>query len=167
MTNNTPSDAKKHREITELESYRTTKIFSFFFFHWAVHQAIRFFQVWSPTRRFKLLTEELWLPLQCHVLFTCTHAQKSLSNKMPLLLKIAELEIQLVCREGACSGHWFFSQYCMGSLWRQTCCSVIDGKLQLKHVSFANKVTWTRIKNIKNVTRCSSVYNHTLHIFPH
>ena len=49
---------------------------------------------------------------------------------------------------------WFFSQYCIGSLWGETRCSVIDGKLQLKHASAPKKVTWTRIKNIKNVTRC-------------
>ena len=34
---------------------------------------------------------------------------------------------------------WFFSQYCIGSLWEETCCSVIDGKLQLKHASAAKK----------------------------
>jgi len=34
------------------------------------------------------------------------------------------------------------------------CCSVIDGKLQLKHVSAAEKMTLTRIRNIKNVMRC-------------
>ena len=37
-----------------------------------------------------------------------------------------------------------------GSLWGQTCCSVIDGKIQLKHTSTAK---WTRINNIKNVVR--------------
>jgi len=35
-------------------------------FYWAVHQPIAFFQVWSHTRRFKPLTEELWLPVRCH-----------------------------------------------------------------------------------------------------
>jgi len=29
-----------------------------------------------------------------------------------------------------------------GSLWGQTCCSVIDGKIQLKHASAAKTVTW-------------------------
>jgi len=29
------------------------------------------------------------------------------------------------------------------------CCSVIDGKLQLKHVSAAEKMTSTRIKTLK------------------
>jgi len=37
-----------------------------------------------------------------------------------------------------------------GSLWRQTCCSLIDGKLQLKHVLAAKKVTQTK----KKVTKC-------------
>ena len=37
---------------------------------------------------------------------------------------------------------WFFSHYCIGSLWGETCCSVIDGKLQLKHASAAKKRTW-------------------------
>jgi len=73
MTSNTPSGAKKHRESTEPESHQTAKMFSFFFFffrwassnlrdsftmvfaqnssifHWAVHQTIAFFQVWSHT----------------------------------------------------------------------------------------------------------------------
>jgi len=35
-------------------------------FHWAVHQPIAFFQVWSHARRLKPLTEELWLPLRRH-----------------------------------------------------------------------------------------------------
>jgi len=34
---------------------------------------------------------------------------------------------------------WFFSQHCIGSLWGETCCSVTDGKLQLKHASAAKK----------------------------
>ena len=47
----------------------------------AVHQPIHFFPVLSLTRRFELLTEELWLPLQRHFFFTCKHAHKSLSNE--------------------------------------------------------------------------------------
>ena len=90
-------------------------------------------------RWFELLTEELWLPLWHHFLFTCMHAHKSLGNEMSLLRKIAELEIQLVCLEWAWSGELFFSQYCIGRLWRQMCCSVIDGKFTLKHVAAAIK----------------------------
>ena len=34
---------------------------------------------------------------------------------------------------------WFLSQCCIGILWEETCCSVIDDKLQLKHASAAKK----------------------------
>ena len=47
-----------------------------------------FLQLWSLTRQFKPVTEELWLHLQCHFFFTCMHAHKSLNN-------ITELEIWL------------------------------------------------------------------------
>jgi len=43
------------------------------------------------------------------------------------------------CLKRAWSVELFFSQYYIGSLWGQTCCSVMDGKLQLKHLSAANK----------------------------
>jgi len=39
-----------------------------------------------------------------------------------------------------------------GSLWGQTCCSMIDGKIQLKPL--LKKMTWTK-KNIKTVKRCT------------
>jgi len=79
MTKNTPSGAKKQRESTEPESRQTAKMFHLLLlllvqqlrdsftmvfvqnssiFHWAVHQPIAFFQVWSHTRRFEPLTEE-------------------------------------------------------------------------------------------------------------
>jgi len=41
-------------------------------FHWAVHQPIAF-------SRFEVT--RLWLPLRCHVFFTCTHAHKPLRTK--------------------------------------------------------------------------------------
>jgi len=46
-------------------------------------------------------------------------------------------------------GVWCLKKAWFG-LWGKTCCSVIDGKLQLKHASAAKKGTWTRIKNIKS-----------------
>ena len=73
-------------------------------------------------------------------LFTCTHAHKSLSTEMQLLRKIAELEILLVCGEclkKACDSS--ANTVYIGSLWEETYCSVIDGKLQLKHASAAKK----------------------------
>ena len=45
----------------------------------------------------------------------------------------------MVCLEWAWSGEFFFSQYCIGSLWGQMCCSLIDGKLKLNHASAAKK----------------------------
>ena len=75
--------------------------------------------------------------------------------------------------------NWSLKNYGFISLWGQTCCSVIDGKLQLKHAPASKKVTYTRLKNIKNVGRVDrqkagkqgrddiinrSVYNPTLHI---
>jgi len=77
-------------------------------------------------------------PFSFHV-YECAQV---LSNEMLLLRKIAELEIQLACWQclkRAWSVELFFSQYCIGSLWGQTCCSVIDGKLQLKHATAALK----------------------------
>ena len=51
-------------------------------FSLSIAPAHRFFQVWRHTRRFELLTEELWLPLRRHVFFTHVHAHKSPSNEM-------------------------------------------------------------------------------------
>jgi len=91
MTNNTPISAKQHRESTEPESRQTANFFSFLFFlvfrrassnlldsftmvsaqnsSVSTEQCtspLLFLQVWSLTRRFEPLTEELWLPLRCH-----------------------------------------------------------------------------------------------------
>jgi len=82
---NTPSGAKMHRESTEPESRQTAKFLSSsdglvqicVLFHDGFRTkqqhfslsrapAHRFFQVWSHTRPFKPLTEELWLPLRRH-----------------------------------------------------------------------------------------------------
>ena len=55
-------------------------------FHWVVHQPIAFFQVWSHTRRFEPLTEELWLPLRRHfssrVRMRTNHSRCFVSDKM-------------------------------------------------------------------------------------
>ena len=153
---NTPSGAKEHHESTKSESHQTAKIFLFSssdrlvqicilfhdfctkqqIFHRVLHQPITFFQVWSLTRQFELLTEELWLPLWRHF-SSHVHMHRKDGNKV-YLHKVADLEIQLMCREclkTARSGKWF-SQYCIGG---QTCCSVRDGKLQFKHASAAKR----------------------------
>ena len=132
-------------------------------FHWAVHQPIAFFQVWSHTRWFEPLTE-LWLPVRRLFFFTCTHVQNHLATKY--ITQDCWIR-NTVGRLGVFEE----SQYCIGSLWGETYCSSMH--LLLK------KVTWTRMKSIKNVARCrdsrsvgmipqnSSVHNSTLHIFPH
>jgi len=86
MTNNTPNGMKKHHKSTEPESYQTAKMFlrrpssklhdpftivftqNSTILHWAVYQPIAFSQLWSLTRWFKLVTEELWLHLRRHFL---------------------------------------------------------------------------------------------------
>jgi len=52
-----------------------------FYTAWAVHQPIAFLQLWSLTKHFKPVTEELWLHLWHHFLHLYT-AHKSLSNEM-------------------------------------------------------------------------------------
>ena len=80
MTNDMPTGAKKHHESTKPPSRQMAM---FFFFrwassklrdsftmvfaqtssisHWAVHQPIAFSLLWSHSRWFKVVTEELWL----------------------------------------------------------------------------------------------------------
>ena len=111
----------------------------------AVHQPIAFSQLWSLMRWFNLVTEELWLHCDT-ILFICTHAHKSLTNKTWLLLKLeirlclwrqgsllssvvdSVFEQSLVSNSSANTAYIYW-----GSLWGQTYCSVINGKLQLKH----------------------------------
>ena len=54
-----------------------------------------------------------------------------LATKCNYNARLLNIEILLVCREclkKAWCGHWSLSQYWIGSLWGETCCSVIDGK---------------------------------------
>ena len=78
-------------------------------FHWAVHQTIAFFQVWSHTRRFEPLAEELWLlydAIFLHV-YACAQALWTLNFEL-LATKCnyyARLPILLVsgeCLKKAC-----------------------------------------------------------------
>ena len=41
-----------------------------------------------------------------------------------------------------------------GSLWEQTCCSMVDAELQLKHAPASKNSDINKTKNIKQVTRC-------------
>ena len=94
----------------------------FFFFRWAssnciIHAAafyteqstspFVFSQLWSLTRWFKPVTEELWLHLGCHFLHFM-HVHKALSSKMWLSLKDCWIRTTVACvhkdRE-SCSQH--------------------------------------------------------------
>ena len=102
--------------------------------HWAVHQPIALFQVWSLLRP----TEGLWLPLQRHIFLHVYACTQITSTEMSCFHKIAELEIQFMCGEclkRTLFGQWFFRQYCIGrplrtglllcDRWQtlaQTCC---------------------------------------------
>jgi len=67
MTNNTPSGAKKHREVPNQKVARRPKCFSNQqHFPLSSAPAHRFF----PGLKFEPLTEELWLPLRRHFFFT-------------------------------------------------------------------------------------------------
>jgi len=55
------------------------------FSHWAVHQRIAFFHVWSLSRRFQPLTEELWLPLRRHFSWIPLYTWKLACAAGPLL----------------------------------------------------------------------------------
>ena len=63
----------------------------------------------------------------------CTNHLATKCNYYARLLVCGE------CSKKAWSGQWFFSQYCIGNLWGETCCSITDGKLQLKYASAAKK----------------------------
>ena len=153
MTNSTPSGAKMHRESTEPKSRQVffrqansnlcdslTMVYApnNSIFHWAVHQPIAFFQVWSHTRQFKPLTEDLWLPLRRHFIHMYACAQ---TTKQRIVVITQDCWIRNTVGVWGVfeESLWFFSQYCIGSLWGETCCSVTDGKLQLKHASAAIK----------------------------
>jgi len=179
MTNNTPSGAKKHRESTEPESHQTAKTFFFllllqtgwFKFAWLFHDGFRtkqqhFSLSSAPAHRFfpGLKSREAIRTAHWR---TMASFRRHFSSRVRMRTNHLATKCNITqdcwirntvgvreCLKKAWSGQQFFSQYCIGSLWRQTCCTVIDDKLQLKHASAAKKVTWTNKKNIKNVTRC-------------
>jgi len=85
-----------------------------------------------------------------------------------LLLKIAEFEVAMVVcmKTGRVFGTYALLTQCCnrawscndssastayiywGSLWGQTCCSVIDGKLQFKHAPAAKKYDINKIQKM-------------------
>jgi len=144
MTNNTPV------ELKSVEKYWSTSCSSFSYlsdrFAWLFtvvfaqnNSIFHFLQVWSATRQFELLTEKLWLPLQCNFFFTCMHVHNHLATKWNYCWFRNTVTVQGVFEEvdpglvNDTSAHTAYIYW--GSLWEQTCCAVIDGKLQLKHAS--------------------------------
>ena len=63
-------------------------------FHWAVHQPIDFFQVWSHTRRFEPLTEELY-----GFLYDAIFSSRARMRTNHLATKCNYYEIRSVCGE--------------------------------------------------------------------
>ena len=114
-------------------------------FRWAVHQLITFFTALKSHEGVRTSHRRTMasfaLPFFLH-LYACAQITQQ-------LLKIAELEIWLrAWRQGAdsvfeqslVSDSWANTAYMYwGSLWGQTCCSVIDGKPHHKHAPAANK----------------------------
>ena len=108
-------------------------------------------------RQFKLVTEELWL-ISDTIFFTCTHAHKSFSNETKTIQvqfcawRVEESVIHCWLGVGTVIRCWLglgtvindssanilHTSY-WESLWGQTCCSVIDAKLQLKHACASKK----------------------------
>ena len=105
----------------------------------------------NHTRHFEPPTEELWLPLRRHFSSCVRMHTNHLATKCNYYKRANDCWIRntVGVRGVFEESLGFFSQYCIGNLWGETCCSVIDGKLQLKHASAAKKMTWTRIKTLK------------------
>jgi len=103
--------------------------------HRAVHQLVTYSQLWSLTRWFELVTEQLWLHLWHHFV----HFYTMKCNYL-LFMKTGRVCHPLLT--WWLNGVWsmVLQPYIYwGSLWGQTFCSVIDGKLQLKHAPAAKK----------------------------
>ena len=121
-----------------------------------LHQPIAFSQLWSLMRWFKPVYVTPFLHL-----YTCTpvwmghkwtlnlepwtlatiHNNNCWSRAMVGVFGDRERLSSIVDEQT--SSQWLFSQYCIyiywGSLWGQTCFSVLDGKLQRKHTPAARK----------------------------
>ena len=109
----------------------------------------------------------LWYCKSTYQAYWKLHTCANLLATTQLLFKINELEIQLcawrqgeslasivdsVFKESLINDSSANTAYIYwGSLWGQTCCSVIDGELQLKHASAAKKSDINKTKSTKNV----------------
>ena len=148
MTYNTPSRVKKHNESTEPKSCKMAKmcvsssspfssdglVQNVWLSRWFSHKTIAFYteQYSKPSlfhnfeaswggsnqslRNYAFISDAIFKK-------TCMHVriQDSWIRNMVVVFGIH------------CPGQWFFSQYCIHLLRKprgQTCCSVVDGKLQ-------------------------------------
>jgi len=89
-------------------------------------------------RRFEPLTEELWLPLQRHFISSCVRMRTNhLATKCNYYARLLKVGVRGVFEESLV---WLMIiQPILHLLRGETCCSLIDGKLQLKHASAAKK----------------------------
>ena len=157
--------AKKQPNQKVTRQPKCFSFFFFFFFRWASSSLCHSFMMvfaqnrsifyWAGTSpslfyRFEVwfepLTEELWLPLRCHFFSShirmCTNHLATKCNYYARLLNPKySWRAGSVWREPG----WVnvssanISYIYWGSLRGQTCCSVIDGKLQFKHASAAKR----------------------------
>jgi len=176
MMNNMPSGIKKHRESTEPESLQMDK-FKIVTFHDCCCTKEQHFILNSAPPLFHKF-EVSWgssnqllknYGFICStIFFSCTHAHKSLSNWKTIITQGCWIGcvhedreslssiVDLVFEQSLVNDSSVDTAYMYwGSMWGQTCCSVIDGKIELKHAPAAKK-RWHKqdYKNIKNVTRC-------------
>jgi len=159
MTNNTSSRAKKHRESTEPESYPWPKCSSsssgglvhicVTLSRWFSHKTAAFLteQCTSPSlfSRFEVTLEDSNRSLKNYAflydaIFLHVYACAQITYQRNVIITqdcwIRNTVGELGVFEETLR---FFSQYCIGSLWGETCCSIIDGKLQFKRASTLKK----------------------------
>ena len=128
-----------------------------------VHHPIAFSKLWSLIRHFKPTMASFVTPFSSLVHMHSYHLA------MNVIISQDHWITNTVCVHGDREGlsHPLLTQFltrhlvndssanttCIywGNLWGQTCCSVIDGKLQLKHASATDK---RDINKAKNVMRC-------------
>ena len=113
--------------------------------------AHRFFATLKPD---EVVRTSHWRTMALATLFSknCTHVHKSLSNETIITLDCWIRNMVVCMKTGRVFGIHsdsvfedslvsdFSANTYWGSLWGRTCCSVIDGKLQLKHAPASKKL---------------------------
>ena len=144
VTNNIPSGAKEHGESTEPESHQTAKIIiSSSSSSWQASSKLCDSFTIVSTQNSSILNSYGFI--YDAIFFTCTHAHKLLSNKTIITQdcwirnKVSCMKTGRVCHPlltpclnracmvNDCSANTAYIYW--GSIWGQTCCRVIDGKL--------------------------------------